>query len=438
MEKLAEGASISILPRTFQDAIKVCRHLEIRYIWIDSLCIVQDDIYDWERESKLMSEIYSRAACNIAADDNTSSDDGLFRTRPTQTTIPLLYISPDKWKPAAYRRWGRAGIPAGCSFLIEFSQWDDLIDKAPLNQRAWVFQERILAPRVLHFTKDQLLWECGSLIASETYPQGMPFTSMWKSDFKMIGNYLKSRSEAIKLRKPIECSSYCKFCQRWDEFVNKYTRSALTFPDDRALAVAGLATKISDLVEDKYVAGMWLGHLRRQLCWYAVTSPSSENRIPSRRSLPSFSWLSLDGPISFGSSGSYHWSFEIVAADEVRELQVIDDRLVQFGRLKLKAQMRRVRLLPSDDEERMWNISTFRDETPLGDWVLPDYGRENLPVSSEDQEHYLVSIATSYGFEVATDILVERVAPLTYRRIGLVFWAAPGDPADEFSVFYLV
>ena len=68
------------LPKTYCDAISVCRSLKIRYLWIDSLCILQDSKEDWAREAANMAFVYSNSHLTISADWSTNSDDGCYRT----------------------------------------------------------------------------------------------------------------------------------------------------------------------------------------------------------------------------------------------------------------------------------------------------------------------------------------------------------------------
>lgn len=139
------------LPRSFQDAVKVTRALRIRYLWIDSLCIIQENEDDWNRELSRMGQVFSNAYCTIAASSAESSDEGfLDRTHhPVQfATVP-----------------GPAGAKLHISECIEDFHRD--VEKATLNTRGWVLQERALSYRTLHFTKTQVYWECGNGIQSE-------------------------------------------------------------------------------------------------------------------------------------------------------------------------------------------------------------------------------------------------------------------------------
>jgi hypothetical protein len=143
---------ISDLPKTFQDAIKVARELHVSYLWIDSICIIQagDDAMDWESESKHMESVYSSAYCTIAA---TSARDMKHGFLDQKARTEYLYVRDTSGQ--------RFYICAGTDdFEVD-------VDKAELNTRAWVMQERVLSRRTIHFSANQMYWECGNGVHCE-------------------------------------------------------------------------------------------------------------------------------------------------------------------------------------------------------------------------------------------------------------------------------
>lgn len=121
----------SSLPRTFQDAITLSLALDVKYIWIDSLCIIQDLSDDWLREASLMSSIYSNSWVNLAATSSRDSTGGLF------------HKSALAYKCAISTKW--TGLAAGTYRVIDDSAWNRPIENAPPNKRGWVLQERLLS-----------------------------------------------------------------------------------------------------------------------------------------------------------------------------------------------------------------------------------------------------------------------------------------------------
>lgn len=141
------------LPLNFQEAIRVTRALKIPYLWIDSLCIIQDDPEDWRREAARMGQVFSNAHCTIAATSAATSNEG-FLTPKLNSTLFATLETPD-------------GSLLHISEFMEDCNRD--LESAPLNTRGWVMQERALSRRTLHFTKTQVYWECGNGLHCERF-----------------------------------------------------------------------------------------------------------------------------------------------------------------------------------------------------------------------------------------------------------------------------
>lgn len=146
------------LPRTIRDAVAVTVGLGLRYLWIDSLCIIQDDDggADWKSESKKMEHIFSNAFVTIAASAARSSVEGFLKTRPPRpcVQIPLADTTPHT-----------RGTLYVCPFIDDFS---DDVEGSELCTRGWVLQERVLSRRTIFFGKKQMYWECGQGVQCET------------------------------------------------------------------------------------------------------------------------------------------------------------------------------------------------------------------------------------------------------------------------------
>jgi hypothetical protein len=158
IKECRKGIEIDVLPKTFQDAITITRKLGIRHLWIDSLCIVQDSAEDWAEQSSVMGKVYQNGYCNIAATGAHDGRAGCFLERDpklAQKCRVKLELNLRKFK-----------LRHGLYDLVPRSLWDVGLYVAPLNRRAWVAQERIMAPRILHFSSNQLFWECTELVSS--------------------------------------------------------------------------------------------------------------------------------------------------------------------------------------------------------------------------------------------------------------------------------
>ncbi|KAI0174939.1 heterokaryon incompatibility protein-domain-containing protein [Pestalotiopsis sp. NC0098] len=150
------GFDVSQLPKTLSDAVKTVRHLGIRYLWVDSLCICQDDPEDWARESSRMADVYSNAYLVIAANRSADASGGCFHSRTAQSSCQV--------ELPGYAD----NVHVRFVFISDEIDWDQAgFPDEPLSKRAWGLQERVLARRVLHFNSRQLYYECDEGIVSE-------------------------------------------------------------------------------------------------------------------------------------------------------------------------------------------------------------------------------------------------------------------------------
>jgi hypothetical protein len=227
LPQLLQGADISKLPKTFQEAVNTTLFFGFEYLWICSLCILQDSIEDWKVESAHMGDVYSNGVCNLAATGSADANGGLWMG-PQQFNLESLVDdsspgvdSPPKWHTH----------PARLQDAI-------LLLDGPLLKRGWVVQERILAPRTLHFGIGQLFWECKQFQACETYPGGLPST-MYADKVSFLplvilqeGFGSASENFPLSLQDITSC---------WATIVNEYSKCDLTKPEEKLVAISGLA-----------------------------------------------------------------------------------------------------------------------------------------------------------------------------------------------------
>jgi hypothetical protein len=147
-----EGFSLRDLRKTFQDAVEATRQLRIPYLWIDSLCIIQygDEGEDWRLESQHMETVFSAAYCTIAATSATNWNTGFLGRAWTTESLHV--------KSAAGQR---------VYVSTDIDDYDKDVRDAKLNKRAWVMQESVLARRMIHFTANQIYFECGKGVYCE-------------------------------------------------------------------------------------------------------------------------------------------------------------------------------------------------------------------------------------------------------------------------------
>ena len=302
--KLSEEVPIERLSQVFCDAIALIRHLELSYIWIDSLCIIQDDRLDWEREAGRMGAVYKNSVCTIASTGFPDGEHGLF-TRERDTR--LLYPEKVEWK----QEWDlQSPVRTGPCYLLCSQTWNRSISEAPLNKRAWVTQERVLSPRLLEFTADQVYWECCELTACEVFPRGVP-KAVEMEDIerhglrnrgllrRILGHVDESNSihESDRLKRIDPQPNYYMH-RSWQRIVEHYSQTSLTYQSDRAVALSGLADECRRLTNDEYLCGLWKGDLIFQLLWSLKPTVKTSTRIHNM-AFPSWSWLSVDAGVEY-------------------------------------------------------------------------------------------------------------------------------------------
>ncbi|KAF4958737.1 hypothetical protein FSARC_10928 [Fusarium sarcochroum] len=257
------------LPKTFQEAMRIARSLGFKYIWIDSLCIIQDDAEDWKRESVLMGSVYGRSGLNIAATGASDGQVGCLFDRQKNWRCQVL-LGNNGLKPRLYE-----------CFAPELLQ--PPMDEIPLMRRAWVVQERFLSPRTLHFTKQQMFWVCRSLTACEIWNEGIP----------RVQHYLDCSLDLPKGDDWLSRSG-------WPSIVEQYSSCQLTMGRDKLVAISAIAQLIQTDTPDEYIAGMWKTNFAAQLCWSASGGQRYEPSVA-----PTWSWASNRAPIKYFNSASY-------------------------------------------------------------------------------------------------------------------------------------
>jgi hypothetical protein len=286
METFKKGLGLSALSPTFQNAVATAKGLGIRYLWIDSLCIVQDSMEDWRSESGLMSSVYGHSVLNIAILST--------KTRVGRLSDDLSDISSLICQIKA--RW--TDVASEDCYIFEDSMWRDCVSFAPLNRRAWVLQERILSKRILYIHETQYFWECHQQTACQVFPVQMP-PQMRSTP----GKISHKEARPIIEQAAVDHHDYKQDPYFfWRRVIDKYTLCELTRAEDKLVAVSGLAQRVAAITNDIYLAGLWARHLEVQLMWVVQDPPTAKFPVPvlpesSNYRAPSWSWASVDGHV---------------------------------------------------------------------------------------------------------------------------------------------
>jgi hypothetical protein len=263
---------ISQLPKTLQDAIISTRLLGFEYLWVDRLCIIQDDPIDIQQEIALMPEVYRCATLTLSASSAHSSNEGFLHTtmaayqKLDQSLIVLRYRCSDMV-------YGRA-------ILTRLLDRDDPVDtKSPVDRRAWIMQEQMLSLRLVHFRSDQIQWIC----KCSTVKHWHDGTEV-KTEVKDKGKFYEPRG--------------MDFEWAWASIVVDYTQRALGAQADKLIAMAAVVQDISVRVDrpTRYLAGIWQHQLPNNLMWRVCGEKAGLR--PSSYRAPSWSWASVEGSIN--------------------------------------------------------------------------------------------------------------------------------------------
>ncbi|KAK3387355.1 HET domain protein [Podospora didyma] len=276
---MKEGIVWDKLPKTFQDSIICTRKLGIRYLWIDSLCIIQRDSEDWLHEAGRMASVYDNAKLTLAAAASSNSHGGLFRVSDFQPHE--ISLGSDGNDGIRLRRYPD---PQFFDYQHEIkSGWEEgFSGVSPLLQRAWVFQERILSRRVLYFTPLELVFECRESNSTESGQQWA--NSTVKHRFNAAYNPSTPREQLSAM---------------WRSLVDDFTHLKLTRASDTLPAMAGLAKRLlpPGSSSSPYLAGLWRDALLADMMW-EVSTPERVSWA-TNPTLPSWSWARTTAPKSF-------------------------------------------------------------------------------------------------------------------------------------------
>ncbi|EWZ36570.1 hypothetical protein FOZG_10563 [Fusarium oxysporum Fo47] len=293
--QLRSGMGVSDLSPTFCDSCLLVRRMGYRYIWIDSLCIFQDSLSEWQQEAKAMVDVYRHSFCKIStigAPSNPSSV-GLFSRR--RLPLRLLFFFQIHGQHLDDER----GFRVGPWVVFNDSIWTDDVASTPLSTRGWAVQERFLAPQVLHFTENQIYWEClETTILAKDWHLRPPIQTVYKAVGREIA---RSLSKVLLGQQYITWEEETAYLTLWGDLVSIYANCALTNESDRLIAMSGIAKSFQEANKDTYLAGLWKKVIHSDLAWKTDASDGAK----VFRTVPFFSLEVKDASTpGGGTSGS--------------------------------------------------------------------------------------------------------------------------------------
>ena len=301
------------LAPTLRDAILVCRQASVDYIWVDALCILQDDAVDQALEIAKMPNVYGHALLTIAASRARSANEGFLGTRSVEAAT-LAFALPYRCKDGNI----------GAVTLVQSEIFPE-----PIDFRGWTFQERLLSPRTIEYGTRQTRWLC----QESEYKPG--FTDGWRRNAESYS--LREDTLILPSLRDATESGRSQFGERftgdWHRVVKTFTRRQLTKSTDRALAISGIAERFASSMDDGcYVAGLWKPYIHVGLLWHIERDGVVAR--PTAFQGPSWSWTSVNGRVTYPIFAWDQWTPENITLDIISFPGELMDVRAPFGALR--------------------------------------------------------------------------------------------------------
>ncbi|KAL1614364.1 hypothetical protein SLS54_009791 [Diplodia seriata] len=336
-----DDIAITKLPWMFLDAVKTARWLNLQYIWIDALCIVQDDERDREHEMARMHTVFQNSYVTIVPARARCCREGFLKADQLWNPLSTLPVRCEGGAKGKMLLTPKSNLPRDDELYA--------LAREPPHERAWTLQEVVLSPRVLIYTHDSIVWKCfchekGLVYNSLTgeamgrdwngYCAAAGLTSMrlcpsgrvlQPSVTATMPSFLLRLDPVVSSRLSVLQARTRQLYRIWEFLAQDYSNRRLTHPHDKLPALAGLAAYFARALDgrDTYLAGLWQGHFVHELCWtvdakragafggarhhhHVVHQEGPADNRPWRA--PSWSWMSVDGPIAF--EPNRHTTFE--------------------------------------------------------------------------------------------------------------------------------
>lgn len=400
------GIPITSMPQNFIDAIIAARKLRIQFVWIDSLCIIQDSAEDWAREAAKMHNVYRNAFVTLAATSAQSSQDGFAHRSPSECRPAQVPF----YNPETRSIEGIFYLAPRLSHWLD-NDFDKYVEGSVWNTRGWTFQERLLSRRVLHFSETVVVFECrAGTISEDNRPSASNVNRTPWLEAEPLGIFIQTWQH-LSLEK--------RFLMQWYILVDRYCIRQLTQKMDKLPALSGLAHEMAAFVGDEYLAGLWRRDLALGLLWNTVDRGDLQACETYRA--PSWSWASIDGQIVSFYSGIIQGGLTTCLTIVDAEVHAKDNDpmgAVTAGWLKVIAKLKPISaiILARDPG------SVAPHDVLCGDVKV---GEAHLDVANESIERpNLFAVLVLLEGVVPQGLLLEGVdGKVEYKRVGtFTFW----------------
>lgn len=447
LEELIHGIEVSALPLTLQDAVLVTRRLGFRYLWIDALCIIQDNYRDKLNEIGKMGKIYRNATITIVASYSGAASRGFL--------TPSLDLNNTKSCTLPFHVPGseQNGTVTICT------EANGKRPIQPLSTRGWAYQEAVLSPRLVTFSESEIYCEChrhNPMVFNSGNRRHIPSGRLYAPDLRLLADVQEARRDHGD-----GWMDVTYLAEIWENAIVQFTLRALTVPDDRLPGVQGLANEVAEHLGNGvggiYLAGTWTGCLPRLLLWSRSDVPpmdlrlwdadgnfdpklAAQQRTRSQRA-PSWSWASLDCPIRFFSDeGDRYDAIVSVVTDPPLYLSSVAlSRLAGSDVGKLDMLELECGVLERTSQEVAEDKASGRVR------IAMDLELEDDTVHEDINTHYLF-LSKNYGPDgwdvdinpkgplylwYSSGLVVSEIAEGLFTRVGYFRWDYDGDSAVE-------
>ncbi|KAI1293116.1 HET-domain-containing protein [Xylaria venustula] len=408
LDQFKDGIHLDSLPQTFRDAVYMTRLLECQYLWIDSLCIIQDSREDWMLEAARMANVYGNARVTIAAVMSDNSNGGLFSRHESSAvkhTIQRVYDSGRNvvvdvrpaLEHASYYESSPYGLPPGTG--------------AKLLGRAWCYQEYLLSPRVMLFTDWEILWVCLTRLECNC--------GQYSRDTRDL---ISESDLKIRFDRILRSGSVRELHRLWMDIVHPYSLKEMTYATDKLPALAGIASLFAERSLGPYINGLWGATFVQDLFWEISWSFTGYYHVMVRRqqasSMPSWSWASVAGPVDMNPAADIE-GLEVVKFPPSESGSLTD---VTTESLTIHGILISVRVWGGQQTEQGYMNPHRRlvaDDVPEASWIL-DVATEVICGPDNPVDAYILCGRTGPGLVLAPFQESENGSGVSFKRLGKI------------------